>query len=305
MSDERGNTISALSLGSPNIWPMAAAYIMCVQVTSIQNISRVLSLAGETEGDTVPSKYSPTHLWMLGFLLHLGPSSLSFSFLFPWHWTGSKCMGTEVFGIPGMEALLSFSICRKRDMLCWERGVPSLVRVSPVEQPPESGYGALSVPLLRWNRDRLSRRLRTQCCLSVLSFTGMLLHLLPSPWTPPRHTGKYQPNCPDSVNHFLPTGAASPPIHVFLFMELQWYFFSPPHPALHEMDKTTELEQPLQTEQSWRNYAFYACYAEYARTCPSSKWSHMVQKKKWIISPYLVISCNHKACLARFSPSLW
>lgn len=98
MSDERGNTISALSLGSPNIWPMAAAYIMCVQVTSIQNISRVLSLAGETEGDTVPSKYSPTHLWMLGFLLHFGPSSLSFSFLFPGtgravNARGPRCLG--------------------------------------------------------------------------------------------------------------------------------------------------------------------------------------------------------------------
>lgn len=63
MSDERGNSISALSLGSPTSgqW-LLDVYIMCAQVTSIQNISGDLSWAGETEGDTVPSKYSPTHL---------------------------------------------------------------------------------------------------------------------------------------------------------------------------------------------------------------------------------------------------
>ncbi|KAM7423195.1 hypothetical protein PAMA_010971 [Pampus argenteus] len=53
----------------------------------------------------------------------------------------SKSTGSRLFGIPGMAALLTFSICRKRDMLCSVRGVASSVRVSPVEQPPESGYG--------------------------------------------------------------------------------------------------------------------------------------------------------------------
>ena len=46
--------------------------------------------------------------------------------------TGRGAQGS-VFKIPDMAAMLSFSICRKRD-------VPCLVRVSPVDQPPESGY---------------------------------------------------------------------------------------------------------------------------------------------------------------------
>lgn len=34
----------------------------------------------------------------------------------------------------------------------------------------------------QWNRDGLSKWMRTQCCLSILSFKGMLLHLMPPPW---------------------------------------------------------------------------------------------------------------------------
>lgn len=46
----------------------------------------------------------------------------------------------------------------------------------------------------------------------------------PAPCTPPHQTGKYQPSCPDTVNHFLPTGVSS---HMFLFMEpaLVLFFF--------------------------------------------------------------------------------
>lgn len=145
---------------------------------------------------------------MLSFLLQFCLSSLSYSFLFSWHGNSSKSTGTRVFGIPGMAALLPFSICRKRDMLCSVRGVASGQGFT-CGTASWVGLRTLSVPRLQWNRDHLSKRLRTQCCLSVLSFTGMLLHLLPPPWTPPHQTGKYQPNCPDTVNHFLLTGAAS------------------------------------------------------------------------------------------------
>lgn len=50
--------------------------------------------------------------------------------------------------------------------------------------------------------------------LSVrLVFHGhVVASVTPHPQTPPHQSGKYQPNCPDSVNHFLPTGAASPPM---------------------------------------------------------------------------------------------
>lgn len=212
----------------PKICPMGAGYIVCVQVQKCKQVIRLLYIsrgllwAWDSEGDRVPTKYSLTHLWTLGFLLQFCLSSLSYSFLFLWHGNGSKCTGPRVFGIPSMKALLSFSICRKRDMLRCEHGVLSLVRVSPVEQPPESGYGlcqclaSSETKVVFWKDWRPS-----VVCPSCLSRACCCICYCPpskkKKKNSPHQTRKYQPNCPDTVNHFLPTSAASPSICFFFF----------------------------------------------------------------------------------------
>lgn len=214
---------------------------------------------------------------MLGFLLQFCPSSLSYSFLFPWHGKGSKCTGPGVFGIPGMEALLSFSICRKRDMLCWERGVPSLVRVSPVEQPPESGYGLCQclassetkiVSRKDWGPSVVCPSCLSQacCCICCLSTPPLLTRL---------------ENTSQIVQILWIT--FSPPM-CFYSWNYDCTFFSL---ALHEMAKTTELGQRLQTERSWRNYVFYV-YAEYRLTCWSCNRFHMVKPRNKTVFGYFL-----------------
>lgn len=151
------------------------------------------------------------------------------------------------------------------------------------------GLRALSVPRLQGNWDRLSKRLRTQCCLSVLSFTDMLLHLLRTPPIPPHQTGKYQPNCPDTVNHFLPTGAASPPMCFYL-----WNFNCTFFPALHK---------------NRQNYRIRATIRDYFMSMQNmGKHVEAVNDPTWsnqVIGQYFVISCNHKTCRGEVFLSLW
>lgn len=42
---------------------------------------------------------------------------------------------------------------------------------------------------------------------------------------PPHQTGKYQPNCPDTVNHFLPTGVLVQHLLPCVFIYVQLHFF--------------------------------------------------------------------------------
>lgn len=166
---------------------------------------------------------------LCALLLHFCPSSLSYSFLFPRHRSGSKCT-KGAFGIPGVAAPLAFSIRRKRDMLCWERGVPSLVRVPPVERPPESGY-PLCQCLASTETEIASQKDwgPSVVCPSCLSRACWCICYLPPPlptlsnpsspdWKIPAKLSRYCESLSPLVQHLL--------VSVVLFMEIQLFFSS-------------------------------------------------------------------------------
>lgn len=233
---------------------------------------------------------------MLGFLLQFCLSSLSYSFLFPWHGRGSACTGTGCLGFLAWKpcSLLASAV---RGICCVESVVFPLWSGFHLWNSLLSrvtGFVSASPPL----KPRSSRAKTEDPVLSVrLVFHGHVVASVASlPQTPPHQTGKYQPNCLDTVNHFLPAGAASTPMCFYL-----WNYNCPFFPDLHEMAKTTELEQPLQTERSWCNYVFI---------CMQNMGKHVgaVNDPTWanqVIRQDLVISCNHKTCQGRVFLSLW
>lgn len=137
-----------------------------------------------------------------------------------------------VFGIPGVAAPLAFSICRKRDMLCWERGVPSPVRAPPVERPPESGY-PLCQCLASDETEIASQKDwgPSVVCPSCLSRACWCICYPPHPHHTPTPSNPSSPDwkIPAKLSRYcesLSLHWCSISLHVFLFMEIQLFFSS-------------------------------------------------------------------------------
>ncbi len=287
MFDKRGNSFSAC------LWVIqhlaCACMIYCLYagvelfagITRFMWFSRGIFWAGESESDRVPPKYSLTRLWKLSFLLHFCLSPLSCSFLFPWHANSSKYTRTGMF--------LVLKLCS--NLASAERG---LWCVESVGLPVWSGFHlwnaswvrfrVLSVPRLHWNQDRLSKRLRTQCCLSVCLSVCLVFHRhVVSSVTPPTPTPlhQYLPNCPHTVNHFLPARAA--------YLSMCFYLWSYncsflKHYMNHYKQSGAGAIMSFMSKQNMNKQVG----AVNDPTCSNQ-----------VIRRYSVIFCNHKTCQAR------
>lgn len=153
-------------------------------------------------------------------------------------------------------------------MLCWERGVPFRVRASPVEQPPESGYGlcqclaSSETKIVSWKDWGAS-----VVCPSCLSRACCCICYSPSPnrsppvWKIPAKLSRY---CESLSPHRCSISS-----HVFL---LQLYHYK------------QSGADAIMSFMSMQNMG------KHVGALNDPTWSDQV------IRQYLVISCNHKIC---------
>lgn len=149
--------VSLLVFGFSSIWPAVGFVCAGVAAGAAAGLQ-----AQQNWRRQMPSKSSPAHPWKL--------PSLPFSPSLLCVWDSRHVLGQrQGYAVVGMQ-----------------------YPPSPVQRPPESGFR-----LGQCQTGPSLRRLRTQCCLSVLSFTGMLLHAL----MPSLQTSCTSATCADGASH--------------------------------------------------------------------------------------------------------
>lgn len=198
-------------------------------------------------------------------------------------------MGTGVFWIPGVSAALSFCICSMRSVI---------LRAGRLRFGQGFTCGAAFWVRLRglsvtcqWNRDGLSKWMRTQCCLSILSFKGMLLHLMPPPWLSSQDW-KIPPKLSRYCCNFFFLFTSSYLLHIcFLFMELYTL------PVFYEIAKICRFRA-----LDISNRAKDVVMSQYAQMCWSRKLFCMLKPSnevRWctLLVSVITTSCQGKVLL--------
>lgn len=149
----------------------------------------------------------------------------------------------------------------------------------------------LSQVTRQWNRDGLSKWMRTRCCLSILSFKGMLLHLMPPPWLSSQDW-KIPPKLSRYCCNFFFLSTSSYLLHIcFLFMELYTL------PVFYEIAKICRF-RALEIS----NRAEDVVMSQYGQMCWSRKLFCMLKPSnevRWctLLVSVITTSCQGKVLL--------